>query len=461
MYFQGDKTKGAGVMKALVYQVEFLSDIVLPATSNTEGNIERLDFIPGSNFLGIVAQYYEKFENSFDIFHSGKVKFGDATLLKDGKPTYKMPLSYFHKKLDGTTLYNHHLLNTEEFQSLGQLKQKRSGYITSNNEWVEIEYSYSQKSAYDTSKRRSKEGAMFGYSAIKRGTRWQFVIRYDDTISQQDEDTLKESIVGTKGLGKSKSAQYGLVKISLEGEEESIEDIQANRLILYAKSRIALVDKEGNPTLDLKYLFDGLETKNIDYSKCQLKTSTFTPYNRARETKDYERVCINKGSVIVLQDIDKDKIPHYVGAYQSEGFGELLVNPKFLLENRFSLKEDTQKSDPKDYGETIQTQSNNTTVQFLINRHNQKLEKLTILNEVDDFIKQYYETVYKNIKPSQWGKIRSICTSGQNNYKEEIRDYVSNGVKQWEQRQIDTLLNENHSLEFMKLLSIQMPKQGG
>ena len=30
-------------MNRLVFQVEFLSDIVLQATSNTEGNVEQLD----------------------------------------------------------------------------------------------------------------------------------------------------------------------------------------------------------------------------------------------------------------------------------------------------------------------------------------------------------------------------------------------------------------------------------
>jgi hypothetical protein len=82
-------------MGELTFQVEFLSDIVLPASSNTEGNIEHLDFIPGSNFLGMVARSYIDFNDSFNVFHSGKVRFGDATLLHEGRATYKMPLSFF------------------------------------------------------------------------------------------------------------------------------------------------------------------------------------------------------------------------------------------------------------------------------------------------------------------------------------------------------------------------------
>jgi hypothetical protein len=54
-------------MNKLTFKIEFLSDIVLQASSNTQGNIELLDFIPGSNFLGMVAKNYNNFENSFDI----------------------------------------------------------------------------------------------------------------------------------------------------------------------------------------------------------------------------------------------------------------------------------------------------------------------------------------------------------------------------------------------------------
>ena len=81
-------------MNELVFQVEFLSDIVLPASSNTEGSIESLDFIPGSKFLGMAARAYNSFSDSFTVFHSGKVCFGDAVLIHDGKLTYKMPLSF-------------------------------------------------------------------------------------------------------------------------------------------------------------------------------------------------------------------------------------------------------------------------------------------------------------------------------------------------------------------------------
>ena len=79
-------------MENIRFKMTFLDSIVLSKTSNTEGNIEPLDFVSGSCFLGIVAKEYNSFENPFMIFHSGDVRFGDAHLLHKGKKTYKIPL---------------------------------------------------------------------------------------------------------------------------------------------------------------------------------------------------------------------------------------------------------------------------------------------------------------------------------------------------------------------------------
>ena len=441
-------------MRELVYQVEFLSDIVLPASSNTEGNIEQLDFIPGSNFLGIVASKYSQFEDSFKIFHSGNIKFGDATILRNDKPTYKTPLSFFHEKLNDKKFVNHHFI--KDFTQFEQLKQKRDGYITKDLELTGIDYSYSQKSAYGKENRRSKDGNMYGYKAINSGTKWQFNIRYDNNLSLKDLEFLKQTIVGIKRLGKSKSSQYGLVKITQKGQNEEIQNkTHSDEIYLYANSRLALVDSEGNATYDLKYLFSNLNKENIDYSKTQLKTSTFTPYNGARQTKDYERVCINRGSVMVLKGIKEEDIPSFVGAYQSEGFGELLINPGFIMKkDKFELKIDLSNKEKLNQRELVDKKFTDKTVQFLANRHNNAIKKLEIANDVSNFIEKH-KSLYKQIKPSQWGKIRSICISGEKEM-DQIEEYISNGVQKWDTKQIDILLKNN--IDFIKLLSIQMPK---
>ncbi len=454
-------------MRELVFQVEFKSDIVLTASSNTEGKIDQLDFIAGSNFLGMVAKNYSEFVNSFfDVFHSGKVRFGDGHILKDGKMTYKIPYSYFHKKLETTPIFNHHFLDDKDFENLGQLKQLREGFITKDKGQVFVDYTYSQKSAYDKKNRRSLDSNMYGYKAIKKGSAWQFTVKVD-AISKEDEQLIIKTLQESTRLGKSKSAEYGEVKIKyLENqarENLGYENLQLGEVVLYCNSRLALVDECGNPTYDLKYLCDGIE---INYDKTQIRISTFTPYNGARKTKDYERVCINKGSVIVLKNATQaqlDQIQNGVGAFLSEGFGEIFINPSFLMEKKFELQKDPKDEKPKDKREKIDIQNADDTVLFLQNRHNENINMLDIANEVAAFVDKHKKSELKNIKPSQWGNIRSIASSNKEDFIENIKTYISNGAKKWEEKQVKTLMDaiSNHKINKQKFTKLLAMKMGG
>ena len=450
-------------MRELVFQVEFKSDIVLLASSNTEGKIDQLDFIAGSNFLGMVAKEYPTFQKrgtNFDIFHSGKVRFGDGHILKDSKMTYKIPYSYFHKKLETTPVFNHHFLDDKDFENLGQLKQLREGYITKDKEQIFVDYVYSQKSAYDKTNRRSLDSNMYGYKAIKKGSIWQFSVKLDDVVSKEDEQLIIETLEASSRLGKSKSAEYGQVEITHipfchpELDSESTSD---NTVILYCNSRLALVDEDGNPTFDLKYLCDGVE---IVYEKTQIRTSTFTPYNGVRKTKDYERVCINKGSVIVVKNITDEqllKIQNGVGAFLSEGFGEVLINPNFLMKPKFNFKKDDTKKE-----DLTKLPITDDVVKFLAQREQTKKEMLDIANEVAIFVNEQ-KSKLKNIKPSQWGNIRSIALSQDKDFLEKIKSYISNGARKWEDGQINILMNaiNNHKIDKQKFTKLLAMKMGG
>lgn len=453
-------------MKELVFHIEFLSDIVLPATSNTEGKIDHLDFIAGSNFLGMVAQRYDEFKDSFAVFHSGKVRFGDAHILKNKKlPTYKVPYSYFHEKLENERIYNHHALTPDDFKTLGQLKQLRSGYITKEKEQVFIDYSYSQKSAYDKENRKSLDSTMYGYKAIKKGSLWQLVVKFDG-IGIEDEKLVVKTLQASSRLGKSKSAEYGQVKITYlpdqARENISEKNVSFNEVILYCNSRVVLQDENGNPTYDLKYLCEGLKEEQIVYEKTQIRTSTFTPYNTKRQTKDYERLCINKGSVIVLKAISNEQLKQIqqgVGVYWSEGFGEIIINPSFLMERDFTFVSKESEEVKKDERQKITQTFTDTTVQFLINRHNTTIDTLKVANNVADFIKNH-KTEFKNINAAQWGNIRSIASSNQSDFIEKIKGYIESGSKKWEMHQVTTLMNAIHDTinkqKFIKLLAMKM-----
>ena len=401
-------------MRELRFEIAFKSPIILQASSNTQGKTSSLDFIPGSAFLGMVASRYSDFSDPFKIFHSGAVKFCDASPIKEGKEFFKIPLSYFHEKLDSSKIYNHHLLSDSEFEKFTQLKQMRNGYINEENERLSLDQDFSQKSAYDKSKRRSKDSQMYGYEAFRAGMKWRFSVKFDHSVSEKDMVLAKETLERSTRLGKSKSAEYGAVEIKFIGE--NTDEIQTftppeKYTFVYAKSRLALIDENGNPSYDVKYILPNLSENNVVYSKTQIRISNFAPYNGARATKDYERACINKGSVIALKNLSAEQIAalkNGVGAYLSEGFGEVLINPWFLNGG------DT-KDNPIEFQKEAKTERSikempiqSDLAEFLKQKQAAKDQALEIAERVANFIESHKDK-FSKISKSQWGAIRSIC----------------------------------------------------
>ena len=88
-------------MEEQYYKCTLLSDVILNNKMATEGNMTTLDYIPGSNFLGIVANelYKNHKEKAYKILHTDKVSFGDAHISLDGtEVSYAMPFSLFKDK---------------------------------------------------------------------------------------------------------------------------------------------------------------------------------------------------------------------------------------------------------------------------------------------------------------------------------------------------------------------------
>ena len=493
-------------MRELRFEITFKSPIILQASSSTQGKMSSLDFIPGSAFLGMVASRYSDFSDPFKIFHSGAVKFCDAAPIKDGKEFFKIPLSYFHEKLDGSKIYNHHLLSREESEKFTQLKQMRSGYINDEKKQLSLDRDFSQKSAYDKEKRRSMDSQMYDYEAFRAGMKWRFSVKFEPSVSEKDIVLAKETLERSTRLGKSKSAEYGAVEIKFIGE--NTDEIQSftppeGYTFIYAKSRLALIDENGNPSYDVKYILPNLSENNVVYSKTQIRISNFAPYNGARSTKDYERACINKGSVIALKNLSDEQIAalkNGVGAYLSEGFGEVLINPWFLNGG-------DAKDNPIEFQKEAETERSTKEIpiqsdlaKFLKQKQTTKDQALEIAERVADFIKSHKDK-FSKISKSQWGAIRSICkevavsdkvlndkgdeienqtTAEKNkNIAAQISKFMRNGVRSanWdcEKRNDksvlveggcgDTLVKEVEGdpcpLKFALLLSMQMPKITG
>ena len=84
---------------------------------------------------------------------------------------------------------------------------------------VEIAKSFALKSAQDRKTRRSAEGQIFGYESIASGTEWIFFLELGSEMEVYS-DALVEALVGTHRLGRSRSAEYGLITIEQQCKDK-------------------------------------------------------------------------------------------------------------------------------------------------------------------------------------------------------------------------------------------------
>ena len=321
-------------MEKIQFKCELLSDIVLNDSSATEGKRRSLDFIPGNNFLGIVAtQLYKKTDDdAWDIFHSGHVRFSDAHPSADGKRGLRIAASIFHPKLEGmeTGCYIHHLTKQNDDIRAMQLKQCREGfYIYGQNNLatqIIVNKDFAIKSAYDSDMRRAKDSQMFGYEALCKGLIMYFTVEVEDEAKQYKEGIIK-ALCGHHHIGRSRSAQYGWVKITESPFEEiattqqSIQIKGKQYLTVYADSRLIFLDENGNNTFQPSTRDLGIEDEEaeIDWELSQIRTFQYAPWNYKRQAFDSDRCGIEKGSVFLVRTSAGITPEKTVGCYKNEG----------------------------------------------------------------------------------------------------------------------------------------------
>jgi len=441
-------------MKEITYKCTLLSDVVLNSSLATECNMSSLDYIPGSNFLGIVAaKLYQTLssEEAFEIFHSGKVSFGDALITKGDKQTYAMPFSVFLPKInDGigkTRIHLHHLIDIENppkdaNQNRIQLKQERGGFVDETGMVIKnITKAMAIKSAQDRETRTSKESAMFGFESLQAGQEFIFTIRFEnDTLIEQ----INKALEGTHRLGKSKNAEFGQVKIISLKDTSSIKSFKSEGYTLvYAQSNLCFVDEYGQASFQPSVQQLGLEKGNINWQKSQIRTHTYYSWNGIRNTTNTQRDCIVKGSVFYIENATPIKNTNSVGLHQAEGLGRVIYNPVFLKESAlFSVYKEA---------ETVEIKTNTPSSilgKFLQKQATAKTNELEISKAIHTLIhSDEVKTLKKEISSSQWGGIRAYATKILDNkelyntlfHKDEKdsknnKGYLTHGVayeKQW------------------------------
>ena len=469
-------------MEKMKFKCTLLSDIILSQSSSTEGNQYSLDFIPGNNFLGIVAAniYNKVKEKALKIFHTGDVRFGDANPSIDGKRRgLKVPNAMFYPKLKKASeeCYIHHLIpnpNNDAVKGL-QLKQCRNGfYIFEQNAGTPIpaDKNYAVKSAYDSKMRKSDDGKLFGYQSLPKGLELFFEIESD--LDEATNKMIADVLKGIKHIGRSRTAQYGLVQI----EDADYNEVPSNKLngkkfaTVYADGRLIFLDEYGEPTFrptakDLGFK----ETDKIDWTKSQIRTFLYSPWNGKRHTYDTDRCGIEKGSVFVIECSESPSESTYIGFYNNEGFGKVIYNPEFLDGNEEGKANYILKDIELEAKKLKMEVSEETPLLRYLNKQRQLSSYIqSAYQDVNEFVKNNADRFTGERFASQWSSIRNIAMiePDETKIKTAIMNFLGHGVAEakWNEKGRKKVLedfmekNKENIRDRIINLASEMSKQG-
>ncbi len=442
-------------MEILKFKVTLLSDVIISESPATQGRHRGLDFIPGNNFLGIAASqlYKNEDEHTYLLFHSGHVRFGDANPGYNDIRSHRTPACFFKPKYpdrlpagtDSQARFVHHKIANFAMIRESQPKQCRSGFMAFDGDIayeIDLSRNYVIKSAYDSKKRRAEDEKLFGYESLAKGAVLYFGVELDGGAAGCKKE-ISDALSGLRHIGRSRSAQFGLVRIEPFDYRDTYESLpEDNYVVVYADSRLCFFDEEGKPTMFPTAEQLGVKGGEIDLSKSQIRTFQYTPWNYKRQAFGNERCGIEKGSVIIVKGTT-GKEEAYVGAYQNEGFGKVIYNPSFLKADSDGISKLTFKElkdegchDDNDDDWTARF-SDTSLLSYLCSKKAQQTEEKYTYSIVDDFVNTRKD-LFKDITASQWGTIRGIALSAE---KDEgiinlIKTYLSKGVAKgkWDER---------------------------
>ncbi len=342
------------------FDVELIGDVVLSARGATLGGHSSLSYLPGRVLLGAAAsRSYRELEEAglaFHVFHSGRVRFSPAyPVTSGGEATVPVPLSLHREKLamggDGRVEVHNLALPVEWPEQPAQLRQ---GYVSDGAERVDPPRDYRLKSSRRIREEgRGKEekdkphGALFGYESIRAGARFRFEVVVDEGLGAQVEETLVRALTeGPLFLGRSRSAEYGEVRItrteapvgltggSAEGEEVS----------LLLVSDAALRDARGVITATPAPELFGLRDARLVAARSFVRARRWSPFNGQWGRHGVERQVLVAGSVLTFAGLsvgDRRALEGLeqtgVGDHRAEGLGRVLVAPVLLARERFAL----------------------------------------------------------------------------------------------------------------------------
>jgi len=376
------------------HYVDLVLELKLPLLihKRTVGNVvETLDYLPGTHLLPILSKELRQSNpNIGEAISQGNLLVTHAFLEVGEVRGRPVPLGLFSEKLDKDKFYN--LLQISSSEIKPQIKGSRSGYVGKSDDFVKLGIKTVNKevathNTVDDQVQRPTErvGGVYSYEALSPGTKLRAQLRVRGKLAT-NLDWL-QSLNRTYRIGRANKDDYGLVKLTVDGElkscsqeknkEKNVEETQT--LIVWLLSDVLLRDKRLRPSASLTDFRELLE-KELKELNVKLKErgtrdtdDKLSVIARQSRTESWHNkwalprpslVGLAAGTCIVYEvsggKLDPQILGNLeasgIGERRAEGYGQLCFNDSLLMQNKFTIASEKLSDKPDLKGEKISDQ---------------------------------------------------------------------------------------------------------
>jgi hypothetical protein len=335
--------------------ISLIDDCVFSERAATEGAHGTLDRIPGSALLGAAAsRLYAalSMDEADAVFHSGRLRFCDGLPADKQFPAWPVPMCWHHAKSmkpQGDVLAPqdvHNFLHIDAIPKANpaegneQAKQLREGYVSQSGRWIKPKRNYRMKTAIAPESGRAVDAQLFGYSALERGQAFVAHIEADADFDEQLFSRVAQVLKGQLLLGRSRSAEYGRVRIEHAPRAARLKHASetGRDLTLWLLSDLAPCDANGQATLNLDVQALGLPPGSlVKWGKTFTRARRYSPWNAKRHGYEAERQVLMAGGIIAITlpaDADPEiciaQLQRGIGLHREAGLGQVWINPPLL-----------------------------------------------------------------------------------------------------------------------------------
>ena len=345
------------------FQVDLTAREPLFLLDRSLGNVATtLRYVPGAHILALLGSALGRAGiNASHAITRGHLLVRDALPIIQGARGSPMPLCFERHKQD--LRVRTRLLaapSQEEPADDPNWKQARSGYVWRNPGSNSIHLRVpdvvrrTHSAIKDNVQRPDASiGGVYTYEAMAVGTRLRTVISAREDLSADIQRALDQLAKGHPCIGRAKKAGYGAVGLSYEKIEAlpfSPRAESESRLVLLLHSGVLTRTRTLRPAGTPKELEQALLTAVVERLGCQDSLIDFAPedsFLRPMRSESWQvrwglarpsLIGVSAGSVLVFSvrgDLNPDQLERLamlgVGERRSEGFGEVEVNPAWLL----------------------------------------------------------------------------------------------------------------------------------